>query len=893
MEVKLDGKGSFAFPALGEYGLKIWNPLKEKKEIPQEKKINLPKKKRTLLIGWDSADWNMINHMMSRGQMPTLEKFLIDGASGNISTLDPSFSPMLWTSIASGKYANKHGILGFTELNENIQEIRPIQSSSRKCHALWNILESQGLKSNVIGWWPSHPAEPISGTMVTNQFHKIRHQANGKKIWMDQSSVYPKSMHEQLAKLRVHTSDLTEAHILPFVPNAAKVNQDEDKSLSKLGDSIAQLATIQNVTTYLMQQTDWDLTAVYFNDMDTLSHLFGRYTAPKMEHISEEQFETYNGVIEGVYRFHDMMLHRILELAGENTNVILLSDHGFKLRDQKLKGLPKLPAAIAYEHNHHGILCMKGPDIKANTEIFNASLLDITPTILDMLKLPVGDDMDGKILTTVLKNQSNISSIPTWEEVSGNFGRHPKELQIDTIAAKEAMDQLVALGYIEELDDDAEEAFENLMKETKYNLSRVYLDQNKKEESTQLLEEMYALDKVDPRINKDLIDRYTEKKEFQKALKILSDFKKFDVSKLFDFDHLEGNIKISMGDYEGAEEALFKAYENKPNIPHIQGDIGVLFSKKQNYKQAEYWLKKALENDRTNAFFLNNLGIVNLKQNKIETALEILLETLEIKPDYPATHYHIGVCLYKLDNFQKAAQAFETCLHLNPGVNRARNMLLNIYRYYHPDKKKYQIYRSFFDETRRGEVIIVTGLPRSGTSMIMQMLDHGGIETYTDGLRKADENNPNGYFESEDIKSSAKDNSWLENAIGKAAKVVTPLIPSLNLNYSFKVIWIERNMTDVLLSQEEMLTRKNPNRKKVLNLALKEQYEKMIKRANSYIEERNNIEMLKLNYEDAIKEPLKVAEKIHDFLAYKGDINRMASAIDPKLQRITSENALT
>src|SRR5436305_13393095 len=125
-------------------------------------------RRRVLLIGWDSADWEMIDPLLERGQMPALARLLADGVRGNLATLQPVLSPMLWTSIATGKRADTHGICGFTEPLPDASGIGPVRSTSRKCKAIWNILTQTGLKTNVVGWFASHPAEPINGIMVSD-----------------------------------------------------------------------------------------------------------------------------------------------------------------------------------------------------------------------------------------------------------------------------------------------------------------------------------------------------------------------------------------------------------------------------------------------------------------------------------------------------------------------------------------------------------------------------------------------------------------------------------------------------------------------------------------------------------------------------------------------------
>ncbi|MBN2093134.1 alkaline phosphatase family protein, partial [candidate division KSB1 bacterium] len=114
-------------------------------------------KRKVLLIGWDGADWKIINPLLDSGRMPALESLVNNGVMGNLATLDPPMSPMLWTSIATGMHADKHGILNFTEPAPQASGIRPVTTASRKVKAIWNILMQQGLKTHVVGWWPSHP----------------------------------------------------------------------------------------------------------------------------------------------------------------------------------------------------------------------------------------------------------------------------------------------------------------------------------------------------------------------------------------------------------------------------------------------------------------------------------------------------------------------------------------------------------------------------------------------------------------------------------------------------------------------------------------------------------------------------------------------------------------
>ena len=178
--------------------------------------------KKVLLIGWDAADWKVIKPLIAEGKMPTLAKFIAEGVHGKIKTLDPPLSPMLWTSMATGYRADKHGILGFIEPLADNSGIRPVTSTSRKVRAIWNILHNQGMRSNVVGWWPSNPAEPINGVMVSNLYQQANKPLKEKWEMLD-GTVHPAEMSDVLKDFRVHPQELTFNHLAPFIPNLKKL----------------------------------------------------------------------------------------------------------------------------------------------------------------------------------------------------------------------------------------------------------------------------------------------------------------------------------------------------------------------------------------------------------------------------------------------------------------------------------------------------------------------------------------------------------------------------------------------------------------------------------------------------------------------------------------------
>jgi predicted AlkP superfamily phosphohydrolase/phosphomutase len=399
----------------------------------------------------------MIHPLVDQGLMPNLRGLMERGAMGNIATLDPCLSPMLWTSIATGKTADQHGITGFLEADPVTGGARPMASTSRKVKALWNLCHQSGMQSLVVNWFASHPAEPIRGAMVSKEFARVR-TPYGAEWPVPAGSVHPQGLEKTLAELRVHPGDLRGEDLLPFLSRLGEIDQRQDPRPSKLATILAENISVHAAATHLMESEEWDFLAVYYDTLDHAGHYFMEYHPPRMEQASAEDFERYREVMNGVYCFHDMMLGRLIALAGPDAAVVVVSDHGFQSSERR----PVTPASFAPEtpmqwHREHGVLCMAGPGIRHDELLYGATLLDVAPTVLTLLGLPVAADMPGRPLAEALERAVAAERIASWEEVAGECGMHPPELRLDVWESSEAVAQLADLGYIDPMGDDARE----------------------------------------------------------------------------------------------------------------------------------------------------------------------------------------------------------------------------------------------------------------------------------------------------------------------------------------------------------------------------------------------------------------------------------------------------
>jgi hypothetical protein len=180
-------------------------------------------------------------------------------------------------------------------------------------------------------------------------------------------------------------------------------------------------------------------------------------------------------------------------------------------------------------------------------------------------------------------------------------------------------------------------------------------------------------------------------------------------------------------------------------------------------------------------------------------------------------------------------------------------------------------------------ITVVSGLPRSGTSLMMQMLDLGGLPILTDSQREADPDNPRGYLEFERVKKTKADPSWLPDARGKVVKIVSPLLYDLPPTESYRVVFMERDLDEVLESQEKMLRRLN--RPAVPTDQMRQSFLSHLERLYAWLETQTHLRILKISYNRLLIDPEAHAQQVSEFLDGRPAPSKMLTAIDPSLYR--------
>ncbi len=634
--------------------------------------------KKVLLIGWDAADWQIIHPLVDRGKMPTLARFIDAGVIGNLASIQPMLSPMLWNSIATGKRPHRHGICGFIEPQPDGSGVRPVTSTSRQTKALWNILNQAGLKAHVIGWFASHPAEPINGVCVSDRFRDLDSNTIG--------SVHPARLEKKFVEMRMRPDQFDGLDLQSFIPRAAEIDQSDPiarKPLAILAKLLAECVTIHRTATWALENEPWDFAAVYYDAIDHFSHAFMPFHPPRLSCIDPALFELFKDVIEGIYRFHDMMLERLLQLAGDDTTVMIASDHGFYSNHLRPGAnettTPRIPNPVAW-HRPHGILAIRGPEIRADERVSGASILDIAPTVLTLFGLAVGDDMDGRPLIEAFRRRPKIDRIASWDEVDGNSGMHPPHTRVDPMAEREAMMQMAALGYINPPSEDERANAQSAADDLRFNRAQSLLHGGALKQSIELLEPLAERYPADGRFLLALAQAFLQSGRLPEARKCIEQSAPNEQKNSPQRDLLFGILLLAEGRTEEALAILQRAEATEPRLPRLHNQLGAVYLRARCWEEAERAFRRALEIDGDSAAAWCGLATALLRRDQPAEAAESALRALGLQHFFPAAHFQLGIALARLGWPGRAAQAFEIGLTMRPGARWARRYQLRLRR---------------------------------------------------------------------------------------------------------------------------------------------------------------------------------------------------------------------
>jgi predicted AlkP superfamily phosphohydrolase/phosphomutase len=407
---------------------------------------------RVILLGFDGAAPNFIEPLVAQGKLPNLKRLMEIGSYGHLQSFSPAKSAILWTSIATGKTMLKHGIIDWTYVNKKGIQV-PYEDRARRVKTYWEILDDRSVTTGTINWWMSYPPAPIAhGYIVSNAF---RHRP-------EPPTVHPAALFQPLDPLRMNFDEAKREMQKRGIPDWQSVPATipvggSDEVLESYGLYVAQDATVDRVSDYLLQNRPVEVFSTYFRLVDVTSHFAVRYVdralydetvalekAGKLTPEAEAKLDRdFARVMTPIYELMDRIVGKYLERLDGHTTLVICSDHGFRY----FRG--------RYAHAHltmeppDGIVFLAGPGVRKGARITNAKLFDIAPTILHAIGQPVATDMDGSVLVSALDDAAlqahPLRTIASFESGARATGSGKENPQLN----EDVLEDLKALGYIQ------------------------------------------------------------------------------------------------------------------------------------------------------------------------------------------------------------------------------------------------------------------------------------------------------------------------------------------------------------------------------------------------------------------------------------------------------------
>jgi tetratricopeptide (TPR) repeat protein len=639
----------------------------------------------TLLIGWAGADWKVIRPLLDAGKMPNLAGLIARGVWGNLATLQPQSQGLLWTGMATGHHADRHGIHGVLRVDAD-RGVLPVSSLDRRVPSIWNVLSERGLSSNVVGWPCSHPAEPIRGVMASELFGWVSGAPDSPGP-PPPGSIHPGSWAAELAEIRIHPAQLGLDELVWFVPQAHDIDQRQDRMLAEVAISVARCATHHAAVTLLLEDHPADLTMVCYDPLELLGPHFMALYPPRLPYVPVDLFERYRHVIPHMYQYLDLLLGRLLELAGPAASVAIVSERGYHsdhLRPQTAElAVQRLAAPWIRDQ---GILVLAGPNVLEGEHIEGASLLDILPTVLTMMRLPVPGGLAGRPLWHAFRSRLRPEQLRAWSGGSepGN-ARHDAARRLAPEEVESLLRHHAALREIEpEEVRDRERArdpahMRSVDQGERLNLALSYLSTRRAAKALPLLRALHEERPDDERISIHLARCLQATGATAEAATLMQRVAEAGPSR--PREHLMlSRIHQNRGEPAKALASLFRAEQAHPGQPGLHCRIGEVYLQMRRWEDAERAFGKALGLNADSALAHHGMALVHLALERPEQAVDSALTTTGLNPQSAQAHYHLGLALARFGRPGEAIQAFEASLALNNRNISAHQWLARLYR---------------------------------------------------------------------------------------------------------------------------------------------------------------------------------------------------------------------
>jgi predicted AlkP superfamily phosphohydrolase/phosphomutase/tetratricopeptide (TPR) repeat protein len=390
---------------------------------------------RVAVFALDGADWELLSELADDGRIPNIEALLKGGASGSVQTIQPTVSPMLWTTAASGVPPDRHGVLDFTDHVTHA----PVDGYSRHAAALWDIADAFSRASEVVNWWTVWP--PAAKTSVFFDTPAV----------LLPQAIYPPTLQSRGQSLAVPVDTVGYSQIRRFL-NITEKELETAVSGGSPSDAInvfrrvlAKTWSDHRLAINLYNEQKPLLLMMSYEGSDAVNHLFSPYHPPYREGVSQEGYRKYWPAVSNYYAEIDRLIGEWMNVLPPDTTVILTSTHGFRWGKNRPRSMPNGGAALS-DHRNPGVFIAYGRHVAPSRAAHVLSVYDLAPTILMLLGLPASTEMPGHPATWAFRDVAPIQSVRvvSYSEFVPN---RPISTEVRT-DAKAYQQYLQAIGHL-------------------------------------------------------------------------------------------------------------------------------------------------------------------------------------------------------------------------------------------------------------------------------------------------------------------------------------------------------------------------------------------------------------------------------------------------------------
>jgi predicted AlkP superfamily phosphohydrolase/phosphomutase len=401
--------------------------------------------RRVLLIGLDGIGPDQVRDGVAKGSLPSFAQILRRGAGGPLATMRPAEGPPVWTTIVTGRRPRDHGVKSFATYRlrgsstsfdllprgafvgllerTGLVSTAAVTSASRRRRALWNALNAFGIPTGVVRLWGTFPPEPVQGFMLSNYFHLL-HRDPARAA----ESLYPRDLLPEIEARVVEPAEVDPALVSEFVDASSEVPHDRLPWRRELVErALAPDLTYQRAGAVLRTAYDPPFFATYFYGLDVVGHAFMRYAEPdRFGDVRPEELRRYGRVVDRYAALLSQWVGEAMHGLRPGEILVVVSGYGMEPLPLWRRAIESLRTDAFRSGTHggapDGFFMAVGDGVRAGSTPRGASILDVTPTILYLMGLPVARDMEGRVLTEILDEDFTrahpVTFIPSYESLA-------------------------------------------------------------------------------------------------------------------------------------------------------------------------------------------------------------------------------------------------------------------------------------------------------------------------------------------------------------------------------------------------------------------------------------------------------------------------------------------